>query len=501
MRVQRRGMSPFTAGAIAIAVLAIATYFGFSKHIPFTHGFRVQAVFQSANSIRVNSPVRIAGVNVGKVTKIQGLDGTNSAVVTMELKKDALPLHKDATMKIRPRIFLEGNYFVDIQPGTPSAPTLGDGDRLPITQTATPVQLDQILDALDTDTRQGLKDVLAGYGTALTYKPTAADDRTQDPSVRGLTAAQALNHSFKNGPDALRGAAIVNSALLGTRPGDLRRLVSSFGKVAGALDRNEAQLQDLITNFNITTAALASQEANLRTSIRLLGPTIDAANRAFASLNAAFPPTRAFAREILPGVRETAATINASFPWIDQTRRLLSADELRGLAEQLSPATRDLATLSDQTIALLPQVDLVNRCVSDNLSPTGNVHIDDGPLSTGVENYKELEYGLTGLAGEGQNFDGNGMYVRVQPGGGDQTVSSGKIGGTGPNLLANVPQVPLGTRPKYPGRRSPYRADVACYKNPRPDLNGPAAAVGGAETLVGPAPAAATPLAARKAGR
>ena len=96
------------------------TYFGFTKDIPFTHGFRVNAVFESANSIRPNSPVRIAGVNVGKVKKIERQDGTDAAVVTMEINDKGLPIHKDATMKIRPRIFLEGNFFVDLKPGTPS---------------------------------------------------------------------------------------------------------------------------------------------------------------------------------------------------------------------------------------------------------------------------------------------------------------------------------------------------------------------------------------------
>ena len=65
-------------------------------------------------------------------------------------------------------------------------------------------------------------------------------------------------------------------------------------------------------------AAFASESTNLSASIRLLAPTLENANAALASLNAAFPPTRAFAREILPGVRETAATIDASFPWVDQ---------------------------------------------------------------------------------------------------------------------------------------------------------------------------------------
>ena len=70
LRKDRRGMNPFTAGAIVLVIAVIATYFGFTKHIPFTHGFRVKGVFTSAVSIRKNSSVRIAGVNVGKVTGI-----------------------------------------------------------------------------------------------------------------------------------------------------------------------------------------------------------------------------------------------------------------------------------------------------------------------------------------------------------------------------------------------------------------------------------------------
>ena len=52
--------------------------------------------------------------------------------------------------KIRSRIFLEGNFFVDLTPGTPSADKVGDGDTIPVTQTSTPVQLDQLLTALQT---------------------------------------------------------------------------------------------------------------------------------------------------------------------------------------------------------------------------------------------------------------------------------------------------------------------------------------------------------------
>ena len=110
------------------------------------------------------SPVRIAGVEVGKVTTLEA-NGDGAATVTMELRDDALPLHRDAALKIRPRILLEGNYFVDIQPGSPSAPRLDDGSTVPITQTATSVSLPEILAVLTTDTRNDLRTLLHEYGT------------------------------------------------------------------------------------------------------------------------------------------------------------------------------------------------------------------------------------------------------------------------------------------------------------------------------------------------
>ena len=100
-------------------------YFGFTKDIPFTQGYQLQAQFESANSIRPNSPVRIAGVEVGKVKSVEPVEGTNAALLAMEIDDAALPIHEDATAKIRPRIFLEGNFFVDLKPGTPDAAGAG----------------------------------------------------------------------------------------------------------------------------------------------------------------------------------------------------------------------------------------------------------------------------------------------------------------------------------------------------------------------------------------
>jgi phospholipid/cholesterol/gamma-HCH transport system substrate-binding protein len=475
-RRRSRGPTTVTIGLIALAAVLVVVYLGFTKDIPFTHGFELNAEFQSANNLRPNSPVRIAGVEVGKVKAITAHEGTNAALVTMEIKKPGLPIHDDATAKIRPRIFLEGNFFVDLQPGTPEAPSLESGDTLKISQTSFPVQLDQVLTALQAPTREDLRGILSELNLALNTKPTLAQNRDAAPSTRGLTGAEALNDSYVDAGRALKGTAIVNDAFLGTEPDrDLSRLIEGTGKTTAALVVHEAQLKDLITNFNTTMAALASESGNLQQSVRLLAPTLDTANRALASLNAAFPPTRAFAREILPGVRETPATIDAAFPWIDQTRRLVSPAELQGLARDLRPAVADLAALTRGSLELLPQTDLASRCARDIILPTGDVPITD-EFATGAQNYKEFFWTLVGLSGESQNFDGNGQMVRFQTGGGTQTLSLGQAGTSTGQLFGSTVGVPLGNRPAWPGRRPPYKPDVRCIDNERPNLNGPAAA-------------------------
>jgi phospholipid/cholesterol/gamma-HCH transport system substrate-binding protein len=498
LRKDRRGANPLTVGLLVLALAAIVTYAGFAKHVPFTHGFRVKAVFVNANNVRPNSPVRIAGVNIGKVksvTAYKGGDG-NMSLVTMEIDKAGLPIHKDATLKVRPRIFLEGNEFVDLSPGTPSAPTIDDGDTLPSTQTAAPVQFDQVLTALQSDTREDLKQLLEGYGTALTYEPTAADDVGQDPDVKGETAARSLNDSLDYAPDALRNASIVNEAFLGLQQHDLSGLVFNTGKVTKALSTNEQSLKDFVTNFNTTLGALASEQSNLKRSIALLGPTLEHTDSALTHLNASFPNTRAFAKEILPGVRETPATIDAAEPWIAQARKLVSPAELGGLTKELKPTTVDLARLVEGSITALPQADLVSQCVTHTILPTGDVKITDGQFTSNEENYKEFWYAMVGLAGESQNFDGNGHYVRFAVGGGAETISTGKYGGSsGEKLYGRVNDPPLGTRPAYPGKRSPYNHTAKCKDQKLPDLNGAktGGADGGGQSIPTPAPALTTP--------
>jgi phospholipid/cholesterol/gamma-HCH transport system substrate-binding protein len=228
MRKVRHGprISAFQAGLIALAVIAVGVYLAFSRDIPFTRPFEVTAVFENSPPIQKNQAVRIAGVDVGKVSDVEPVGGGSPAVaVTMKLEDEALPIHRDAEVKVRPRIVFEGNLFFDIRPGTPAAGELEDGDTIPASQTSAPVQLDQVLGTLTANTREDLQKLLIGYGGALNGQPQPGEDDDQDADVQGETAGQALNDSLEYSADALRGGAIVNEAILGTDLHDLSRLI------------------------------------------------------------------------------------------------------------------------------------------------------------------------------------------------------------------------------------------------------------------------------------
>ena len=470
-----RERSPFQVGAIFIVVLGILIYLGFTKDIPFVNPpYELKAVFSDAQNMSTRSPVRIAGVEVGQVKKVEEYsDDSELTVVTMELKDDALPIHEDAELKIRPRIFLEGNFFVELDPGTGAEPEMDDGDTVPAAQTSGTVQLDEVLTSLQSDTRADLQKLVQGYGDALNGEPQPGEDDDQEPMTKGETAAESLNDSLDDAAGALRGLAIVNDAALGTELHDLSRLVIAQSRVSEALAAKEEQLKDFVTNFNRTVAAFAAEEDNLQETIRLLPEVLEQANPALDSLNASLPPTRAFARAILPGVRETPATIEASFPWIEQVRALVSPAELQGLVNDLRPAIDDLAQLTDDSVELLPMVDDASRCFIENVLPAGDIVIDvpNYPHETGVENYKEFWQSQVALSGESQNFDGNGGYTRFQPGGGTQTLSTGNTNLGGPPMFANPNLPSLGSVPRYPARKPPYRRDVECHTNALPKVN------------------------------
>ena len=496
--------------AIVLAISAVGLYLGFTKDVPFTGGFQVKAVFTSANSIRPDSPVRVAGVNVGKVLDVERYKNTSSALVTMEIDDNGLPMHKDAQMKIRPRIFLEGNFFVDVAPGTPSSPELKDGEIIPVTQTSTPVQLDQVLTSLQYSSREDLQNLLQGLGTALDTKPTPEENTQVDPEVRNTTGGEALNKSLKYTPQALKGTAIVNQGFLGEHPGDLGKFIKGIGATTKQLGANETDLANFVTNFSHTMQAFGSNPAALQQAIGLLGPTVNNTYNALGSVNNALPSLSAFSLALIPAAKETPATVAVGTPWAKEAAVVLDKTHLQATMKLLEPITASTAQAVAQQVQILPQTRNMAQCFFYKILPTGDQKIDDSgsgyDFSTNQEAYKEFWFALVGLAGESQNFDGNGQFIRAQAGGAqdtqnspaggnlqvDMTEYSGQASLKTP-LWGNMPNPPLGTSPRYFGRdqQPNYSPTTNCVDPTSPttstiDLNNATWAKGAADKTGSP---------------
>ena len=446
-------MSIFKAGVLALTTLLLLAYFGFSKANPFSNPYELHATFRNAENLKPRSPVRIAGVEVGKVTKVEPKDG-GAADVTMQLKDDALPIHDDARAQIRSRIFLEGNFFVDIKPGSPSNGDLDDGSTLPITQTASAVTLPDILDVLNSDVRTDLQTFLHEYGTV---------------ALQG-GGAKAFNRAIDSFEPAYRYGALTNDALLGVDPNhDVQRLLRGQQRTFAALASNPDDLKALVTDLNTTAGAIASEDTALEAAVPALRDTLREGYPALGELNAALPTLRTFAREATPGVRSSVPALDAAIPWFTQARGLVQQSELKGLAADLRHAVPSLVKLNTRLVPFLQQLRALSSCTNHVLVPfmeSDIPSIEEGNSGHSVR--AQIQRSFVGLAGESRNFDANTPVFHIQ-GVNPFKLATGKVEPAAP-LDANNPP--------------PHRPDVACETQDPPNLNAP----GGDATLYGGGP-------------
>jgi ABC-type transporter Mla subunit MlaD len=413
-----------------------------------------------------------------------------AAIVTMEISDEGRPIKEDATFKLRPRLFLEGNMFVDVNPGSPESPTAPSDHTFPVTQTSASVQLDQVLTTLQSGVRRNLQIFLKEFGNALVK----------------YGGAEGLRQQFQTSPGAYKYTSLVNQAYLGTQPHDLSNLVVNLDSAVQALDADQTGLQNLVTNLRVVTGSFAAQNQALSEAIARLPRLLEVGRPALAALDQSFPPVRAFAREVLPGVRSTPETLDAATPLLNQIRKLVSKPELRGLSQDLRHAIPNLTKLSHRTIPFLDQSRSLASCFNQTIIPWSNSSVPDNnfpppTVTDGAGTHpatvaEETGYGLVGIGGESRSGDANGQYIRVEAGGGvntpqipgplqgtvgkviegsqpsDQTVPF--VGFAESQILGSQPNLALGHEDSV---KTPFRPDAPCENQQPPNLetsNGPA---------------------------
>ena len=283
--------------------------------------------------------VQMAGVKVGRVRTIGRTGGT--AVVTVDLDPDAVPLHRGVSVRVGAKS-LAGESYVDIVDGQ-GAP-LPSGTRLPRSSVRPAVQLRDVINSLDPSTRKALSGLVhtAGAGTA----------GTKDDIAMALTGLGQVGREGYTAVDAIA-----------AQSQDLTELARQTTTLLAALNSGQAQLATLVRETQRVTAATSGQSDSLAATVdRLPGLLKDTrtATVKLRDLGTAAAPVTA-------DLREAAPYLDASLRQLPQT----SAD-LRGLLPSLNgtltkaPATLDrVPTLSADTSALIPQL----RTAMTNLNP------------------------------------------------------------------------------------------------------------------------------------
>jgi phospholipid/cholesterol/gamma-HCH transport system substrate-binding protein len=320
-------------GLFVVAVIVSVVILGHQRlHLPWTHFYEVNAEMSTAQAVTPGQgqTVDIAGVEVGEISSVKLENG--NAVIGMRIDEKYAPIYRDATVLLRPKTGLK-DMVAELTPGTPAAGKLPDGGTIPVGQTLPDVNLDEILSSLDADTRDYLRLLLNDGGQAL--------------KGNGRQLAQTLRRIE---PTA-KYTREVNAALA-VRARNIKHVVHNFSLLTDELGRRDNQVAGFVQNSNAVFAALASQDAALRQTLRQLPSTLTVTKTTLGkteTLAKTLGPTlqalRPGARALGPSLVQTRPFLAKSTPVIRDHLRPFARAALPTVAE-LRPALRDLSQAS-----------------------------------------------------------------------------------------------------------------------------------------------------------
>ena len=247
LQIRRYGRSFLTLLALMVVGTAAGFYILLQQRLPnpFQNFYSVNAEFSSAAAVvpGLGEPVNVAGVHVGEITGTSLQNGRG--VIHMEIDPSKMKqLFANASADLVPNTPLK-DMQVNIAPGNPSAGVLRHGATIPVSQTTTPVDSDDLLDSLDADTR-------TWFTSLVTELNNGTTGRAQD--------IKALLQNL--GPTSQQLRQIGD--LLAARRVALSDIVHNLGVLSKATSEKDSQLQTAVRAGDLTINALASQNVALR---------------------------------------------------------------------------------------------------------------------------------------------------------------------------------------------------------------------------------------------
>lgn len=382
---RRTGMKPARIVTLLVAAVAVVlvgiVLFGGSSNPTYV------MTFETAGQLVNDNDVQVGGRRVGKVSEIE-LTANNQANVTIEVQEPYAPLHEGTTAVMR-ATSLSGvaNRYIALTPGPQSAPLIAEGETIPVDQTTTIVDIDQLFNTLDPKTTKGLAEVIQGFGTW--YRGRGVDARKGLPYLSpSLNATIGLLEKLNSDQPALE------------------QMVQSTSSVVGTLAAKGPTLTNLVTNANISLGAIGDENQSLAEALQYLPQTLRRGSTTFVNL-----------RTTLNSVDQLVA---ASKPATKNLAPFLA--DLEPLLTQADPTLTDLAlTVSkpgknNDFTSLMQNAPALSTGAQKSFPASITAINDSLPTLSYARPYAPDLVGLLRDFGQSTtNYDANGHYARGTP--------------------------------------------------------------------------------------
>jgi phospholipid/cholesterol/gamma-HCH transport system substrate-binding protein len=341
--------------------------------------YQVTFVFPHATNLFAGSRAQIDGFTAGGVDALEVRDG--KALVRVSIDPEHAPLRAGTTARIDYQSF-PGERIVAITPGPDTNAPLPDGAM--ITGNTARVELDQILTALDPETRAALRDLVPQLDATLAghEEDLGATLEAAGPAIAALT--DVLQAVGEDGPA-------------------LHRLLASVRELSERLVTRKDAVRQTIDGFDRNLTATVGRTEELAQGLDQLPATLQAADRVLGKVPATAAAALPLLRDLLPAAQAMPAAAADLRPFLA---------ELRPALADLRPALLSLAAVLDETPALLDKAHAVvpsTTAVISSLLPAIDFLRPYTPELAGL---------IANLSSAAANYDANGHFLRVWTTGG-----------------------------------------------------------------------------------
>jgi phospholipid/cholesterol/gamma-HCH transport system substrate-binding protein len=341
----RRQLERYGKWLIAIAILMAAglgTAGVILVHqrlpLPWQKRYTVQVAFMNTAGVSpgLGQRVTVAGVTVGTILTSKLEDG--HAVAKLEIDPKKLPrkrIHVDARAVLVPNTPLKDQQ-VDIDPGRAKTPSLPDGKKIEVANTSVPVDSDDLLNALDADTRDYFQILIGSTAEGLHGR---GNDLRQLLRALGPTTRQ---------------IGELSAAVVGRRA-QLRRLVTNLHVLSSATAAKDEQIGRVVDAADQTLQAISSQDSALSQSVALLPDTLARGRRTVRNTRDLAEQLVPTVRALNPAIRKLPGALVTVKPLLDEAVPVLR-DKVRPLVREIQPLARDLTPAAVDLNAVTPSL-------------------------------------------------------------------------------------------------------------------------------------------------